>query len=228
ERAGRARRRRTGLVVGAAAVVAAVAIATVVMISVLAGPNGERAPGHPTGADDACTKDVGTGCAARCAAGDAEACFRDGYNAYYGREGRPVDLVAGIAQLSRGCELGHGPACLTVGIGLLRAAENGHRPPQEALSLAEKLLAHGCEIGYAQACRRLGIELLAGGKLPAAPDRGLDFLGKACAKDDSAGCIRLRDESRLDRGGASPAARERAAAVWGDACRRLPRLNCRR
>jgi hypothetical protein len=244
-------RRRTGLLVGAvlggltlvgvvlvlvfvrsdrkapAASAEATAVAPVASPAVAApDPAPDAVPANAVNDAPPCSKDVSTGCAARCDAGDGEACYHDGLAIFLGRDGRASDHAAAIPQLVRGCELGFDAACASGGSKLFDLVKDGAWSREKGHAEAVRLLELGCKRGYLNACSRLGLEYIPPkGKLPPDLDRAFDVLGPSCAKFDYGNCLYLK--RALDAQGGTPAARERAASIMSDACRTIPRLKCK-
>jgi predicted Ser/Thr protein kinase len=167
-----------------------------------------------------CTNDIVTGCAARCADGDAEACLRSGRVLYTGSRGVTIDRVAGMAAYVRGCELESNPSCVTAAGILLR---DEHRQPADVLR-AKEFLELACQRSFSQACGRLGSELLPGGAFVADPVRALDVLGVACAASVASSCIQLKHALAKNTGDAG--SRARAEAVYQAACKRGVAADC--
>ncbi|MEZ4401093.1 MAG: protein kinase [Kofleriaceae bacterium] len=185
--------RRVGV---AAALAVAAAVAGVALVEV--------APRRP--APPQCDFDVRTGCAARCATGDGDACFYLGEAQALGRNGQVVDAAAALASYRRGCALASGRACTRAGTRLLDAADAGDA---DARAAAAEVLERGCALGSGSTCRRLGLEHLAPkGRL--APDDQIAYraLTSACRGGDYPSCWLL---AGLREGGRGSAA-ERAAA----------------
>lgn len=99
---------------------------------------------------------------ARCAGGDAEACFDHGLTFQFPASGAP-DLARASELYDRSCTMGHAWACLQAAGLVLR----GGGPPDEAR--ASGYARRACALGHADACTKPPGEL--GGVMPKAAIR---------------------------------------------------------
>jgi hypothetical protein len=216
-------RERVALAVAIAAMLVAASVAVVASRDDIVRFERARAS---AGASAPCDATSRLGCAARCDAGDAEACFRDGEGRAFGLGELRRQPRAGVASLAEACHRGVGRACDTAAAVLL-AGDTG---PVDAAML-ERLLRDGCDAGAATACARLGAELRSDDDvLPARPRAAFRLLARACELDDRDGCRMLAELHRSGTGTeVDPAEARRLLGIGcargdGRACAELSRL----
>lgn len=206
-------RRRAALVALGATLVATIGA----LVVVFARP--KRAPAPPprvvAAAGEPCDVDARRGCADRCTAGDAEACYYLGDGHARGFAGLARDGAAAVAALVRGCELGSGRACTKAGVHALDGLAGDD--PAHARAIADAALERGCQFGSGNTCRRLGLERLApDGRLAHDDERALTALVTGCELADYPSCWVLVDLRTQQRG--SAAVRARAGVAIAQAC----------
>jgi len=179
----------------------------------------------PANRAEPCTASERSGCGARCADDDGEACFLQGAALVAGDHGVALDRPAGLAAYARGCTLGVDRACSVAAGTILTEVKKGTRSPDE-LTDADHMLVLACDRGFGPACRLVGMEHLPpfGSLTPDTP-RALTLVGRACRANDVGACRDLR--KLLDAGRGDAAARAAGDAIWRDACgRALKGLAC--
>jgi TPR repeat protein len=116
-----------------------------------------------------------------CEGGFAVGCGNLGLQYRFGL-GRPEDFVRSAELFQQACEAGDQYSCsdyalqLAEGLGV-----------QQDLLKAEEILLAACELEDTYGCHNLGW-LLYEVKVPAAPERALEYYGRACELGDLAGC----------------------------------------
>jgi len=205
---------------GVAGVVAAGVIITVLV------RRGEA--GGPT-----CDDTTRNGCAARCAANDAAACYLLARTLHGNAVGIPVDHEAARVADTKACRLRDDRGCVAGAKSLIAVADkvpadDARRPP--LLEDAVLLLSAACERGTAEACRLLGREYSKGfGHLLPDPPRAFVLVEKACEGNDVVACRALEAMILDPNNGATPELRAGARRVHDAACARaLPELTCSR
>jgi protein kinase-like protein/Sel1 repeat-containing protein len=185
------------------------------------------------GGDAICTDAARTGCAVRCDANDAAACYLLARALHTGVAGMPVDHEAARVADERACRLRENRGCVAAAKSLLAVADKvpaGDPRRGPVVAEAAQLLATGCERGAADACRLLGREYSQGfGHLPPDPPRAFALVEQACNANDVVACKALQAMILDPNNGGTPELRAGAQRVYGAACARaLPELACSR
>lgn len=207
------RRARRGLTLAAALMVAGAIGLTVAWRAERSTGAGPPMGGAPAAG---CDVDVRRGCAARCAAGDGEACYFLGEGHALGFGGLVKDDAAARTALTRGCDLGSGRACTKAATrGLEQLGRGGDDGAIRAAAAA--VLRRGCDLGSGHTCRRLGLEYTSpDGRLGADDALAVDALTRGCELADYPSCWAVA--GLLDAGRGPAIHRARATAAIAQAC----------
>jgi hypothetical protein len=179
-RRGSGRRRAWPIAAGLVVAGAAVAIA-VVPTSRLADAPAWLGP---------CTKDDPSGCAARCDAREADACYLLGEMTAWGQAGVTQDRAKGIELMFRACDARHLQACLRGAQTLDAAAQAGEVPDGWQREYFRRLETT-CGRGLAHACATL-VRAMIARRVPGTSQQMYQLLEAGCRTGDRETCAMIK------------------------------------